>query len=75
MTQAFRDHEIRLMNPPNTDAPDEPCDRCYSDLGNTAYKVRGEGKFAGYTLLLCEDCAVPQERCDQCGFWRCRCRD
>lgn len=64
----------KLASPPYLDGyPDEQCDICHSDLGEVVTMVKGSGQFVGYELLLCEDCAAPQERCDQCGYYRCAC--
>ena len=76
MTQAFRDHEMAMMNPPyrDADAVSEPCDRCHQELDDVATKIKGDGRLAGYTLYLCSDCAVTVERCDGCGLVRCACQ-
>ena len=71
--QAFRDHEMRLMNPPVAELPDEPCDRCHRDLDDDyATRVR-DPRYPSHWSYYCSDCAERTERCDQCGFLRCVC--
>lgn len=54
-------------DPPPMDQPDEPCDGCNGDLGDTVYSMRGS--------LYCEMCVELPERCDVCACWRCECKD
>jgi hypothetical protein len=61
----FRDLEAAKANPAHLDQPDDACDGCGSDLGDTAYQVRDQ--------LLGECCVQPQGRCDQCGLHECTC--
>lgn len=68
---AKHDLERIKANPSHLDGyASEVCDRCHSDLGDTAYRVNGSGN---QTLVLCEDCVQPAERCDDCNCWRCCC--
>lgn len=72
--QAFRDHEMRLMNPPDNEVLSEPCDRCHKDIGSdSATLVRMSGGLTGYYGYFCADCATPVDRCDKCHFIRCNC--
>lgn len=55
-------------NAPPLGRPDEACDGCGSDLGYTAYRVRG--------TVLGECCVdVLPEPCDQCRYFTCVCRE
>ncbi len=74
--QAFRDHEMRLMNPPVAELPGEICDLCGREIGNDfamSVQIKAANYPVRYRSLVCDECAVRVDRCDQCGFLRCVC--
>lgn len=89
MTQAFRDHEIALMNPPYVELIDEVCGSGGHDLpDDDVYVINDDYYCSGCTReMLVKDIqnrlsndldeptfdVVKAERCDREHVYRCEC--